>query len=235
VSIKSKNSELEATLRLLQYGDSFFPSGTLAFSSGLETLSIQKRVTNTEELKAFIKSQLYGRWNGLDRPCLTAAFKASQGKNNIRRLIEIDKIMDCNTLPAELRSGSILGGKALLGVHKNLGTPHVSDYREIIKTGDGLGHLPVAQGICFAGCEMDYLDSQIVGMHTLVIGLSSAAIRLGIIGHIDAQRLIEFLREDIAKILSTDTVEPEDSWSFSPISDIAVMQHETQDTRLFTN
>lgn len=235
MSTKSKNRDIASYLSFLQHGDSFFPSGTLAFSCGLESLTAQRKVTKLEELEEFIRSQLWGRWIGLDRPCLVAAHDVSGSRKDISRLIEIDQIVNANTLPLELRIGSIRAGHALLGVHKRMGTPYASDYRELIENGKALGHLPVIQGICWAGSGLNLLDAQLVGVHTLIVGLSSAAIRLGIIGHIDAQNLIKSLQEDIVKILSVDSVEPEDSWCFSPISDIAVMQHEFQDTRLFTN
>ena len=232
---KSNFSSNISILNTLQFGDSFFPSGTIAFSYGLETLVDKGVINSRESLEQFIRSQLLGRWIGFDRPCLVGSYKACQNEDYISRLIEIDYIVNSATLPYELRQGSIRAGAALLGVHYKLGTQRVSAYRKELRSGKAIGHLPIVQGICLFGSGLSRENTELVSAHGLVVGLVSSGIRLGVIGHIDGQRLVSMMHNDIANMLSEDAVKPEESWSFAPVSDIAVMQHEIHKNRLFSN
>ena len=54
-------------LRILQEGDSFFPSGSVSFSWGLETLSSDGMITNEAAVEAFLTAQLRNRWANFDR------------------------------------------------------------------------------------------------------------------------------------------------------------------------
>ena len=54
-------------LALLQHGDSFFPSGAVSFSWGLETLAEDGRVATAADVAAFLEGQLRWRWATCDR------------------------------------------------------------------------------------------------------------------------------------------------------------------------
>ncbi len=232
---RESQSNILSLLNVLRHGDSFFPSGAVAFSYGLESLSSDGSVNSFEHIEEFIHSQLYGRWAGLDRACLVSAHTACLDQVDIKRLIEIDHIMDAATLPSLLREGSLRAGAAILGVHTKLKTPGVTEYREYILSGNALGHLAVSQGACFSGSGLSVVETEVISAHTLVVGLASAAIRLGIIGHIESQSLISLMGTEIEKIISLPAPEIEEAWCFSPVSDIAVMKHEVSEGRLFSN
>ena len=61
----------------------------------------------------------------------------------------------------------------------------------------------------------------------------SVAIRLGIISHIEAQRILQQLRTVILEVLQLPL--PAVLSNFSPLADIAIMRHETQKVRLFAS
>ena len=63
-------------LALLQHGDSFFPSGAVSFSWGVETLAADGKIAKAEDVERFVAHQLAGRWAASDRPVLLAALAA---------------------------------------------------------------------------------------------------------------------------------------------------------------
>ena len=71
--------------------------------------------------------------------------------------------------------------------------------------------------------------------HTLSIGLLGAAVRLGLVGHMDAQRILVTVREAVVEILREVAPPIGEMTAFTPEAEIAAMRHETAETRLFAN
>ena len=69
-------SDVAEALAVLQFGDSFFPSGAVSFSWGLEGLSDSGVVTDADAVRAFVIGQLRARWAEFDRPVVVAAHRA---------------------------------------------------------------------------------------------------------------------------------------------------------------
>ena len=65
--------ETQSLLGALQFADSFFPSGSIAFSWGLETLRTDGEVVSAEQVAQFLEGQLVHRWSTFDVPLLVAA------------------------------------------------------------------------------------------------------------------------------------------------------------------
>ena len=91
-------------LSALQHADSFFPSGGVAFSSGLETLLTDREVASVEQLGSFVDGQLKHRWSTSDACALVAAFRAN---GMLHRIAGVDAIVEAMSLATELREGSI--------------------------------------------------------------------------------------------------------------------------------
>ena len=71
--------------------------------------------------------------------------------------------------------------------------------------------------------------------HSLCTGLASAALRLGLLGHLEAQQVLTQVQPTILELLVEPAPLPDQVHGFSPLAEIAVMRHETQDLRLFAN
>ena len=67
------------------------------------------------------------------------------------------------------------------------------------------------------------------------MGFLSAAVRLGRLGHIQAQRIRSGISETMMEILSRQVPDDEPMAGFSPAADIAAMRHDEADVRLFAN
>ena len=219
-------------LVLLQHGDSFFPSGTVSFSWGLETLAEDGQVHSVGSFSDFLVNQIRYRWATSDRAALAAAYGAGA---DLEAVIGIDLLVDAQILACELREGSRRTGRALLSVHDKLGTPLAREFQDRVRAGDAPGHAAVVQGLVWRGVGLTLGQAELLSAHTLSIGLLGAAVRLGIIGHVDAQRILLVAREALVEILRETAPSIGEMSTFTPEAEIAVMRHETAETRLFAN
>jgi urease accessory protein len=227
-----ENTAAPELLAALQYADSFFPAGGVAFSWGLEQLRADREIGSPGEVGAFIEAQLDYRWAGFDAPALCAAWRAGEDR---ARLAEIDRLVEAMTLAAEMREGSRRAGLSLLSVHAQLGSAAASAYREIVMRGEAPGHLPVVQGLAWRAAGLGEELCRAVSAHTLLTAMVSAALRLGLIGHLQAQAVLNRLRPRLAGILSRPAGTIEEATTCTPAADIASMRHEVADARLFAN
>ena len=224
--------DLSNLLGALQHADSFFPSGSVSFSWGLETLFTDGKVASADALSAFVEGQLRHRWALCDVCALTAAWRA-QGQ--LDRVAAVDEIVEAMTLAPEMRDGSRRAGASLLNVHARLDTPGAAEYRERIRKQEAHGHLPVVQGLVWRASGMTEETCRAVSAHTLCTGLVGAALRLGMVGHLDAQKTLLKVRPIVAELLNLEPAAAEAICACTPETEIASMRHEVQDSRLFAN
>lgn len=224
--------DLVNLLQALQYADSFFPSGSVSFSWGLETLHSDRMVMSAGELAGFVEGQLRHRWATCDICALRAAFHAG---GRLDRVAAMDDIVEAMTLATELREGSKRAGASLLNVHARLDTPGAAEYREKVRKRTAYGHLPVVQGMLWRAVGLSEETCRVVSAHTLCTGLVGAALRLGMIGHLDAQKVLLRVRPVLVDLLKLEPADAEAIHAYTPQAEIAAMRHEVQDSRLFTN
>jgi urease accessory protein len=242
-------SELRSSLLALQQADSFFPGGAVAWSWGLETLVTDARLgtppaatlgrrqrgvrhDRSAQVRDFVEGQLRHRWNSFDRAFLDAAWQAA---GDVPALMLLDAQIEALTLAEELRLGSRRVGQSLLGVHVALGTPSAAVYQQQVLAGATPGHLPVVQGLIWQRLGLHREHCQMAAAHGLCTGLVSAAVRLGVMGHVDAQRVLTDIQPLLLELLAQPPSHPDDASGYTPMAEIAVMRHETQSLRLFAN
>jgi urease accessory protein len=219
-------------LTALQHADSFFPSGGTAFSWGLESLCNDRQIRSADDVQRFLVGQLRHRWATCDRAFLIAAHNAAGVPDAVAAL---DCDLEAMTLPREMREGSARAGGALLASHDRLGTPGAGDYRRRVRNGQAPGHLPVVQGLLFAALSLDAQTASAVSAHLLSVNVVSAALRLSVISHVDAQRILTATRPLVADLLRVPPQSIDDAGVYTPATDAAVMRHEVQTARLFAN
>jgi urease accessory protein len=221
-----------ALLATLQHADSFFPAGTAAFSWGIEALRADWHLRSAAELEAFVAAQFEHRWARSDRAFLVWAHRRH---HDLMQVAAIDSQADAMALPREQREGSIRAGAALLGMHERLGTPGAGAYRLLVRDQHVPGHLAVVQGLAWAGVGLDEASAAAAAAHGFAQGLVGAALRLAMIGHVDAQRILTRLRPSLARSLAGPVPDLADIAAFTPETDIAMMRHEAQTVRLFAS
>jgi urease accessory protein len=218
------------TLALMQYGDSAYPAGGFAFSWGIEGLAADGLLAGRADLDGFIAEHLSFRWNSMDRPLLGRAFRAA----DLTAVAKIDLVAEAATPSAEMRDGSRRAGRALLGISARLGGTLSSGYRALLSADGRLGHLPIVQALAYRDAGLELRSAEVVSGWTLVNGLVSAASRLGIIGHVEAQESLETARRTLADLLVEAMPDEIALSSFTSLIDIAVSRGKSRAVRLFT-
>lgn len=219
-------------MAVLQYADSMFPSGAVSFSWGLEALCNRGIVSDRVQVAQFVRTQIAERWGTLDRVFVFHALKAG---GELSRVAHLDALIEAQSLGSELRRGSREMGAAMLRVHRQLGTPLAEDLSRAVATGATPGHVAVVQGVLWGALGFSAAQAQIMAAHGLCAGLLGAAIRLSIISHIDAQKIRIDVADLVETILQQPIPAPEEAHGFTPQIEIASMNHETDEMRLFVN
>ncbi len=238
----------------LQHSDSFFPSGAMAFSWGLESLMRDKHVVDVDSLAQFIEAQVLQRWCSFDQGIISAAWHAASEQQELagnkgdsqhrpgtsqammRILAELDDWVDAMTLSPSLRQGSRRLGLTLINVHAKLGTPGAQVLQQHMRDNKAsMPHLAVVQGYLWQRLGMSEAESRAVSAHTVCVSASSAAVRLGLIGHLDAQRLLMRMQAAISQALAQPAPALDALSSNLLATDIAALRHELHDARMFAN
>jgi urease accessory protein len=223
--------DVTGLLTALQFGDGLFPGGGFAFSWGLESLIADGQLTRAG-FAPFVDGQLRHRWASFDRVVTAHAHAAAC---DLARLLDLDDLADAFMTVEAIRVGSRRAGGALLATHLRLGTNGAAALSDAVKRGEGYGHLAVAQGALLAGAGLDRAATLAVSAYAMAQAFGTAAIRLGLIGHLDAQRALSGLRVCIAALVAEDVPATEEIHGFTPIADIAAMRHVDRTLRLFSN
>jgi urease accessory protein len=220
-----------ALLTALQFGDGQFPGGGFAFSWGLESLIADGALARAD-FADFLDGQLRYRWGPFDRVIVAHAHAAAEMP---ARLFDLDDLTDAFLTVEAVRIGSRRAGGALLGTHLRIGTPGAGTLRDAIERRDAYGHLPVVQGAMLAAVGLDVVTTLAVSAYGTAQAFCTAAIRLGLIGHLDAQRALSALRPGIAALVAEPAQRLDDLYAVTPVTDIAAMRHGDQMQRLFSN
>lgn len=224
-------NDLSSLLASLQHADSFFPSGSMAFSWGLEALQQAGLVTDARSLRVFVEGQALTRWASLDQGIVCAAWRA----DTLDTWLDVDALADAVTLPEPMRNGARRLGRTLVDVHARLDSGVAVEMRTAIGAGRTPGHLPAVQGRLWRSFGIGHDEARAISAHAACTSAVSSAVRLGIVGHLDAQRILTGLREPLARVLNAPPPEMDDLWSSSFAADIAVMRRHRHEARLFAN
>jgi urease accessory protein len=153
----------------------------------------------------------------------------------------VDHVVERSTSVEGWRLASRRGGRALLASHAALDTPGTARYRDLVDAGEAPGHACVVQGLVAAGCGLDAAEAVVLSGYGLAVAIASAALRLGIVGHREAQRLLAAQRGRIATLAATPAPDlpireqVDRMWAWLPEAEIAAMRHEARRGRLFAS
>lgn len=222
--------DVSTILALLHYGDSAYPAGGFAFSWGVEGLAADGLLEGRQELDDLVFEHLAFRWNTMDRILLLRAFAA----NGPDALETVDRRAEASTPSAQMRDGSRRAGRAMLGVSIRQGGRLSGAYRKRIAADSRLGHLPVAQAVVYRDAGIGDEAGQLLSGWTLITGLVSAAVRLGIVGHIEGQQSLTSARRVLETLLARAPAADQRLSSFTPLIDIAVSRGPVRDVRMFS-
>lgn len=210
-------------LTALQLADSGFPTGAFVYSWGLEAAAEAGQVTRAG-FPDWIAAEMIGRWASFDRIVLSAAFDHD--------LLAYDAEVDTLFWAEALRVKSAEAGQSFLAAMARLEDPVAIEFRDATLDGRAHGHLPVAQGGVFQSMGLSLDLALAASAHSASQSLASAGVRLGIVGALEAQRIVADLRPELAGFITPPPSGALPS-TFAPISELAML-HPSK-TRLFAN
>ena len=221
---------------LMQLSDSFFPSGMFSMSGGLEPLVNDKKITNWNDVQNFILEQIEFQIFPCDCSVLSIALTAVKN-NDLKSVIDIDKKFYSMKLPKEIRNATTRSGKQVLSsiIHMvGSNSRFLYEFNKKIKLNESPGTYPVILAIGAACFDIPLESITRMLLYSFSSSVVSAAIRLGLIQHLDAQKILNQLAEPINKIvLENNEKNFQNIWQLSPLTEIYQMNHEHSEGRMF--
>ena len=219
-------------LRAIWQADAAFPSGAFAFSYGIEGALALRPDMGLREFERLCASVLQQRWASYDRVALVRSFRAGL---DAAALESIDREVEASTLVETLRAGSRRNGASFLAAHARLGQPLAVQLRERVRAGTCLGHIAVMQGAVWAGLQLEERHAELCSAYTVAAGLITAAVRLGSIGALQGQGVLQALLPLIDELVTHPVDDEAELESFIPVLDVAAARHVHAELRLFAN
>ncbi len=223
-------------LAMMQLADSFFPAGSFTLSHGLETLIQNHKIQSASELQTFIQLLLSHKLATTDIVALVHSHRASNS-NDLDAMREADRRLYVQTATALNRETQRQSGRALLMVaNSTWQDPQLKVLQQ--ESAQGKIHClhPMIFGVVSAIADIPEEDAVLAFSHSLVSSILSAAIRLGAIGHLQAQQVLLQLAPTIDLVyLKAQSLDLAEMYSGTPAIDFAQMQHANLSQRLFAN
>lgn len=238
MSTDNTSSDMITDLSMLQLADSFFPTGMYTMSSGLEAIFYGGRKNNkmnAAELRDLIKVFLEQQIGPADCTALGNAYEHASA-SNLSLLLEVDNTIVAMRLVQEIRSASIRSGTQLVKcVHSFVrGSKILADYAEAIKDGRASGPYPVALGVAASALSIPKRKAGMMMLYSFSVSIIAAALRLGMLQHLDGQRILDELKPTISKTVESFIDRPLDGiWQFAPQIDIIQIEHERMSSKMF--
>lgn len=232
----TERSALIQQLTLMQLADSFFPSGSYTLSHGLESLVQAGRITTAEAVETFIRLLLCNKVGSTDLVALAHAHRASM-LGNLEDICKIDSLLFAQTAIEKTRSAQRQSGRALLMVASST-WPHPQLEALSRKSANKQFNClhPVVFAVVAQAADLDEQSALVAFVHGFVTGLLGAAIRLGGLGHVQAQQVRLALSADMAEVCQAAvSLALEDMWSCTPTIDLAQMRQAKLSRRLFAS
>ncbi|MFB5627905.1 MAG: urease accessory protein UreF [Nitrosarchaeum sp.] len=227
--------DMEQELGMMQLSDSFFPTGMFATSNGLEFLFAEKRIHGLEDIVNIIKTNIVQQIGPSDCVALANAFD-SAAKNNFDEIIEADAIVFATKAIKEIREASVRSGIQLIKCVSEFVSENeiLNQYKDNITKNKAHGVFPVAFAICCNGLKIKKEKSMMMMMYGFTVSIVGAALRLGLIQHFEAQKIIHMIKPIISQTIKEHSNKSlSEMWQFAPQTDIIQMSHEKMDSKMF--
>ncbi|MBT3475093.1 MAG: urease accessory protein [Thaumarchaeota archaeon] len=221
-------------LTLMQLSDSFFPSGLYTLSNGLETIFDEKRASSEGDVYDFLEVTLEQQLGPADSVALSNAYDCAKSKD-ISGIIRCDNVLYSMKLIQESRAASCRAGSQMLKCIVAISSDSfLKSYSEKISKNDSPGTHPVVAGVCSFAMGIKKEQARQMMMYGFCVSTTGAALRLGMIDHIQSQKILHKIKPKIQQTLEkfVDT-KINDCWQFSPQYDLIQMTHENKFSKMF--
>src|SRR5215212_5404816 len=218
-------------LPLMAWLSPAFPVGGFAYSHGIEQAHEDGDVIDAASLEVWLADLLAQGAARNDAILLAASYWAAQAQDE-RGLAKVAELALALATSAERRLETVTQGDAFRLACAAAWPCPVFDFLD--RAWSESVAYPVAVGVAAAGHGLP-LEAVLEGfVFAFVVNLTSAAVRLGVLGQTDGQRVLAALTPAVlalAAFAARATIDDLGGAAFR--SDLAALRHETQYTRLF--
>jgi urease accessory protein len=209
-----------------QVVDSAFPAGAFAHSAGLESAWQHGEIAGIDDLQAFVRASLLQTGYGVF-PLLNAAHRAPE------RFEALDARAEAFLINAVANRASRTQGRALLSTIARV-WPSASICCLSRRAATAYVHVAPISGAAFCAIGLPLLTTQRVVAFATVRAILSAAVRLGIVGSYEGQRLQSEFAPSLDHLLDRCRhVDENELAQTAPIVDLLQSRHDRLYSRLF--
>ena len=226
-----RESRADLPLPLIVWLSPLFPVGAFAYSHGLEWAHEAGDIRNAATLEAWVVDLAEHGSLRTDSVMLALAHGAA-ARSDGPALCDLAELAAALSPTPERRLETVQQGNSFIRIARDAWPCAALDLLRRVHDGDIA--YPVALGVTAAGHGVGKAQLLPAFGLAFVSNLVSAAIRLGVIGQTDGQRVIAALLPMLERTAAfADTASLDDLGGCAFRSDIASLRHETQYTRIF--
>jgi len=221
-------------LSVMQLSDSFFPSGLYTMSNGLETVFDEKRITTADGIQEFIHTIITQQVGPADCVALLNAYDFARD-DDVNGIIKCDNALYSMRFVKESRDALCRTGSQMIKcVMAFSDNQTLKKFFDAVTENQSPSTHPVVSGVCSYVLGVKRNSAAYMMIYGICVSIVGAALRLGMIDHIQSQKILHNLKPTI-----TQTVELyknqtlHDMWQFSPEYDIIQMTHEQKFSKMF--
>jgi urease accessory protein len=209
-----------------QVVDSAFPTGAFAHSWGLEAAWQQGEVPNVEALQRFLQASIQQTAYGA-LPLMAAAYRQPD------RWLAIDELTDAFLTNSVANRASRVQGRTLVSTAARVWP---SDAMTALTSTmvRGCAHLAPVSGVVFQLIGLPIDTARTAMLFSAARGVLSAAVRLGIVGSYQAQRMQHDAGRDLRGMLERCVaLDADEVCQTAPLLDMLHSAHDRLYSRLF--
>jgi urease accessory protein len=212
---------------LLQLADSALPTGGFVHSSGLESAVQQGEIRAAADLRRFIRDALWLAGHS----SLPLASAAHEDPGSLARL---DGRAEAFLSSEVANRASRLQGRAFLDVCSRIFPAEVGALRERAREAHLRCHLAPVFGAALRALDVALQETQQLLLSLAARGVLQAAVRLGVAGTHEAQRLLRELSPAMDGVLASCAhLRETDLAQTAPLADLFGAMHDRLYSRLF--
>lgn len=209
-----------------QIADSAFPTGAFSHSFGLEAAYQHGEIRDVEDVRAFARAGVLQAAHGV-MPLVNAAYRAPE------RFDELDRLADVFLINPVANRASRAQGRTLVATCARVWPSAALTAFERIARG-GRAHVGPVTGVALQHVGAPLWVVQRIVLFAALRGVLSAAVRLGLAGSYEAQRIQADAAPDLDRALAICARFDEDDLAQpAPLVDLWQAGHDRLYSRLF--